>query len=56
MHAKILEGVAAATTLGSTLVEYQLLCFGSFAAQGLGLLGSIDLLCRLLWLPHLPHG
>jgi len=53
MQAKILEGVG---TLGDTLVEYQLLYFGSFVVQGLGLSESIDSLCRLLWLPHLPHG
>lgn len=34
MQAKILEGVAAATTLHDTLVEYQLLCFGSFFSGG----------------------
>jgi len=42
MWSKILEGVAAATTLDYSLVEYQLLCFGSFTAQGLGLSGNID--------------
>jgi len=41
MQVKILEGVAAATTLGDTLVELQILCFGPLLAQGLGLLGSI---------------
>lgn len=56
MQAKILECVAATTTLGNTLVEYQLLYFSSFVAQGLGHSGNIYLLCRLLWLPHLPHG
>lgn len=56
MQANILEGVAVATTLGDTLVEYQCLCFGSFPVQGLGLLGSIDSLCRLLRPPHLPRG
>lgn len=56
MQAKIWEGVAAATTLGDTPVEYQLLCFGPLLAQDLGLLGSIESLCRLLRLPCLPHG
>lgn len=28
VQAKILEGVAATTTLGDTLVEFQLLCLG----------------------------
>ena len=56
MQAKILEGIAAATTLGNTLVECQLLCFGSLTAQGLGLSGSIESLCKLLRLSHLPHG
>jgi len=56
MQAKIFEGVVAATTLGDTLVEYQLLYFGSFLEWGLGLSGCIDSLCRLHWLPHLPHG
>jgi len=56
MQGKNLDGVVAATTLGDTLVEYQLLCFISFATHGLCILGSIDSLCRLLWLPHLPHG
>ena len=31
-------------------------CFGSLRTKGLGLLGSIELLCGLLRLPHLPHG
>jgi len=56
MKTKILEGVAVATTLGDTTVEYQLLCFGSFLAQGFGLSGSIDSLCRSLRLLHFPHG
>jgi len=47
MQAKILEGVATTTTLGDTLVEYQLLCFGSFVAKDLGVAGSIDSLCRI---------
>lgn len=51
-----LEHVAATTTLGNTLVEYQLPYFDSFSAQVLGLSRSIDSLCKLLWLPHLPHG
>jgi len=54
MQTKILEGVAAATTLGDTLVEYQLLYFCSFIVHGLGFSGSIDSLCGSLWLPHLP--
>jgi len=49
-------GVAVATTLGDTLVKLQLLCFGSFIEQGLGLSGSIELLCGLLWFAHLLHG
>ena len=48
--------VVVATTLGNTLVELQLLCFGSFLAQGLDLLGIIKSLCGLLRLPYLPHG
>ena len=56
MQAKILEGVAAAKTIGDTLVEYQLLCFGPLTAQSLGLSGSIESLCGLLQLPHLCHG
>ena len=56
MQAKILEGVAAATTLGDTLVEYERLCFGLSTAQGLGPSGSFESLCGLLRLPHLPHG
>jgi len=48
--------VVAATILGDTLVELQLLYFGSLLAQGLRLLGSIESLCRLLRLPHLSHG
>ena len=54
MQDKILEGDLAATTLGDALVGLQLLCFGSFLAQGLGLLGSIESLYKLLWFPHLP--
>ena len=34
--------VVAATTLGDTLVELQLLYFGSLIAQGLGLSGSVE--------------
>ena len=56
MQAKILEGVAAATTLDDTLVEFQLLCFGPLTAQALGLSRSIESLCGLLLLPHLPSG
>lgn len=56
MQVKILEGVAAATTLGETLVEFQLLCFGPLITQGLSLSRSIESLCELLRLPHLPHG
>lgn len=56
MHAKIFEGVVAARTLCETLVELQILVFGPFTAQGPGLLGSIESLCGLLRLPHLPHG
>jgi len=37
MRTKILEGVVDATTLGDTLVELQLLCFGSLTTQGLGI-------------------
>ena len=48
--------VLAAKTLGDTLVELQLLYFGSLLAQGLGISGSIELLCTLLQLSHLPHG
>lgn len=55
MQAKILEGVAVTTTLGDTLVELQILCFFSMKAQGLGLSRSIESLCGLLQLPHLPH-
>ena len=53
---KILEGIVSATTLGDTLVELQLLFFGSLLAQGLGILGSIESLRGLLRFPHLPHG
>ena len=56
MQAKILEGVIAATTLGDTLVEYQLLCFGPLTAQVLGLSRRIESLCGLHRLSHLPHG
>ena len=48
--------VVAATTLGDTLLELQLLCFASLLAHGLGILGSIEMMCGLLHLPHLPHG
>lgn len=51
MKAKIWKGVSNSTTLGDTLVEYQLLCFGSFIVQGLGLFVNIDSLCGSLWLP-----
>lgn len=56
MQAKIFECVAVATTLCNTLVELQLLYLGSMSAQGLGILGCIESLCRLLQFPHLPHG
>jgi len=56
MQAKILEGVSAATTLGNTLVEIHILCFSSLTAQGLGLSRSIESLCGLPRLPHIPHG
>jgi len=56
MRAKILEGVAVTTTLGDTLVELQIFYFGSLIAWGLGLSGSIESMCGLLQLPHLPHG
>jgi len=36
MQAKILDGVATATTLRDTLVEYQLLFLSSFTIDGLG--------------------
>ena len=42
MQDKIFQAVAAVTTLGDTLVEFQILCFGSFTAQGLGPSRSIE--------------
>lgn len=48
--------VVASTTLGDTMVELQLLYFGSLIAQALGLSRSIESLCLLLWPSHLPHG
>lgn len=43
----------AATTLGDTQIELQLLCFGSLLAHGLGLSRSIESHCGLPQLPHL---
>ena len=51
-----MEGVATATTLGDTLVEYELLYLSSLTAHGIGLSQSIESLCGLLWFPHLTHG
>ena len=48
--------VVAATTLGDTLVELQLQCFGSLLSEGLGISGSIESLRELIQLLDLPHG
>lgn len=56
MQPKILEGVATTTTLCDRLVELHILYFGPLKTHVLGILESLDSLCGLLWLPHLPHG